>query len=277
MLEFRGISFWYDITQPPPVYKMNLRVDAHEFLAIVGISGGGKSTVLRLGCGLLQLEQANDPESGYRLEGGVYFDGAEVNAPLPMFGYVPQAFSDALIPSLNARDNVLVAVREQGISKEEEHRTDELMSTCGIIDVAHVKIRKLSGGQQQRVAICRALITGPRVLFMDEPFANLDPSLKPRMGELLHKIRQDNPLTVFLVTHDIKGALELADRVLCIRPGYAIPSYMEARQGAVDVEIIENWMRSPSDEPITASSQEPSLSGARADRPDVPGVLGGSC
>src|SRR5262249_31537595 len=119
-------------------------------------------------------------------------------------------------------------------SAEEKALATTLMSTSGIAEAAHMNILRLSGGQQQRVAICRALIKKPKILFMDEPFANLDPTLKPGIGELLRKLRQEYNLSLMIVTHDIEGALTLADRILGIKSRYSTPEYRQWQPGQAD-------------------------------------------
>jgi len=118
-----------------------------------------------------------------------------------------------------------------------------LIRETGIVDAALLNIRQLSGGQQQRVAICRALVTKPRLLFMDEPFANLDPTLKPTMDELLFRLRRRYNLSVLMVTHDIEGAVRIADEVVGVKPGYSRPFYMSWRRG-VKHEEVGAWMAS---------------------------------
>ena len=90
----------------------------------------------------------------------------------------------------------------------------------------------------------RALITEPAILFMDEPFANLDPTLKPGMATLLKKIRTSRGLTMMFVTHDICGAASLADSVVAIRRGYGYPSYREWKASEASPGTVEGWMSS---------------------------------
>lgn len=193
-------------------------------MAIVGESGGGKSTLLRLSNGLLQ-QRSNALTNKCRLEGSVSFREQILAAPHEEFGYVPQNFAAGLYPAGTAKENVLMAVSEDGISPAEMRLTDKLLDVSGLSDVAHLNVRRLSGGQQQRVAICRALVKQPAVLFMDEPFANLDSTLRPEMAGLLKSLRDTENLAVLCVTHDIEGAISLSDIVVGVKSSYGCPAY----------------------------------------------------
>ncbi|HEV7238601.1 MAG TPA: ATP-binding cassette domain-containing protein [Thermoanaerobaculia bacterium] len=243
VLRLEHASFWYDVSQPPVVFDCNMSVDASQFVAIVGQSGSGKSTLLRLSCGLLQSDLRAYPNDAARFGGKVRFDGQEVDGPTSRLGYVPQSFQAGMMPSRTARDNILLAVKEDGISELERRTAEELIRQTGIADAARLNIRQLSGGQQQRVAICRALITRPKLLFMDEPFANLDPTLKPGMNHLLQSLRAEYGLAVLMVTHDVYGAASLADVIIGVKPGYGRPSYSTWLRGSGPADI-EDWMAS---------------------------------
>lgn len=225
MLSVEKLSFWYQLSEPPIVYECDLTVNEGEFVAVVGRSGGGKTTLLRLCCGLLQLEIRENLECKYRIEGSVKFGDQLVDHPLDAFSYVPQHFREGLHPAKTAKDNILMAVLEDGISPEENALADELMAATGITDSAEMNILRLSGGQQQRVAICQALIKKPAFIFMDEPFANLDQTLRPTMQKMLDSLRKDFRFSLLCVTHDIEGAVCLADKVLKVNSQYSIPIY----------------------------------------------------
>lgn len=247
MLEVKNVKFWYQPERPPLIYDCSFSIVPREFLAIVGESGGGKTTLLHLCCGLLQAHMLQHPEYSFDLKGEVCFKQEQVEKPLPAFAYVPQRFDIGLHPMKTAEENVLMAVSEDGNSDQERDHARRLMEMCGIIDQAQINVRRLSGGQKQRVAICRALITDPAVLFMDEPFANLDFTLKPSMGKLLCSLRERYGLSLLLVTHDIEGAVALADKVLGVKQTYGIPLYKTWRTEGQDSltlrREIEEWIR----------------------------------
>lgn len=245
-LLFENVSFWYRTAEPPLAYRCCFEVPAQQFLAVVGESGGGKTTLLRLGCGLLQLEHRMAPELGYRIEGTVSYRNQCVLRPSRSFGYVPQNYASGLLPSLTARENILLAVKEHGISADELAFAEKLMTESGIIDVAHLPLRHLSGGQKQRVAICRALVTHPSVLFMDEPFASLDSGLKPEMSKLLLRLRDELGLSLMFVTHDIENAALLGDLVLGVKRTYGLPRHRlwsaRADTRCSVIRQVEDWI-----------------------------------
>jgi len=228
------------------VHQCSLEVRDREFVAVVGESGGGKTTILRLCCGLLQAELAEDIRLGHQIRGRVTFDGAEVEAPRRNFSYVPQHFREGLHPAKSTKENILLAVQESGVSAEEEAHADRLMQRCGISEAADMNVLRLSGGQQQRVAICRALIKRPAILFMDEPFANLDPTLRPGIGDLLQALRDEHGLSLLFVTHDIEGAVRLANRVVGVKNSYGPPQYRSWNPAECNPIVlrkaIEDWI-----------------------------------
>jgi ABC-type nitrate/sulfonate/bicarbonate transport system ATPase subunit len=241
------ISFWYRDSEPPVVYECNFRVPDRQFAAIVGESGGGKSTILRLACGLIQHQMNGLADRPGRMEGRVRFGDSEIREPRPEFAYVPQDFQAALIPSMTAHQNVLLAAGSDW--RRREGRCARLLEATGIGDVAHLYPRQLSGGQRQRVAICRALLTEPKMLFMDEPFANLDPTLKPEMSSLLKSLRDDEQLrSLLLVTHDIENAADLADLVIGVRRGRFIPSASRSRSPNPALPEYMTWNRPDKEE-----------------------------
>lgn len=238
-----GLSFWYRTDDAPTVYGCSFQVEPGAFVAIVGQSGSGKSTLLRLTAGLLQSQLSDQPSDTARIEGRVRYEGSAVARPLSDFAFVPQNFQAGFLPSLSARDNILLAVRSDGITSDEAAEAEMLIRDTGIVDAAMLNIKQLSGGQQQRVAICRALVTRPRMLFMDEPFANLDPTLKPTMDQLLFTLRERYHLSLLLVTHDIEGAIRIADLIVGVKPGYSRPAHTTWAKGVQRAEV-ESWMDS---------------------------------
>ena len=242
-LKVSSLAFWYRTDRAPTVYDCSFAVPPCSFVAIVGQSGSGKSTLLRLCAGLLQAQLADQPSDTARLEGVVAYDEGQVSRPLPAFGLVPQNFQAGFLPTLSAKDNILLAVKQDGIDEKEAAEAEMLIRDTGIVDAALLNIRQLSGGQQQRVAICRALVTQPRMLFMDEPFANLDPTLRPTMDQLLNRLRDRYLLSGLLVTHDIAGAVRLADFIVGVKPSYARPRYEYWERG-VTTEEVHEWMAS---------------------------------
>ena len=186
--------------------QINFSMQSGEFLALVGSSGSGKSTILRLIAGLDQPSH-----------GRVLVDGDRVTGPGPDRGMVFQKYS--LYPWLSAAENVAFGMRLQGIQPRDiRERTGYFLEVVGLRDAGAKLPRELSGGMQQRVAIARALATNPRVLLLDEPFGALDLQIRESMQDFLLQLWQRTGLTVLLITHDVEEALVLAQRIHVLAP-----------------------------------------------------------
>ncbi|QNI99940.1 ABC-type nitrate/sulfonate/bicarbonate transport system/ ATPase component [Synechococcus sp. A15-62] len=185
---------------------LSFSMKSGDFMAFVGSSGSGKSTILRLIAGLDQ------PSSG-----SITVDGNPVTGPGPDRGMVFQKYS--LYPWLNAAENVAFGMRLQRMKAAEiKERTAYFLEVVGLSDAATKLPRELSGGMQQRVAIARALATNPSILLLDEPFGALDLQIRESMQDFLLKLWQRTGLTVLLITHDVEEALVLAQRVHVLAP-----------------------------------------------------------
>ncbi len=186
-----------------------LHVGSGEFVCLVGPSGSGKSTILNLIAGLLA------PTQGRVLENGAPIDG-----PGPARAMV---FQDAaLFPWLTLRQNVEYPLQLAGASKaERRERSDELLRMVHLLRFANSHPHELSGGMRQRGAIARALATDPAVLLMDEPFAALDAQTREILQGEVERIFLETRKTVVFVTHNVREAVRLADRVVLMgtRPG----------------------------------------------------------
>ncbi len=181
---------------------VDLTVGSGEFVAIVGRSGCGKTTLLRILARLLpptrgSVEVGNEP-------------GTEV----------AMVFQDPnLFPWYSVRDNVALPLKLTGVSKVERRaRADELCRSVGLAGFETVLPRELSGGMQQRAALARALIRDPAILLMDEPFGALDALTRDTMVADLQDLHAATGATVVFVTHSIPEAIQLADRVVLLTP-----------------------------------------------------------
>ncbi len=183
---------------------VSLSVGDGEMLAIVGGSGCGKTTLLRLVAG---LDQAS--------AGRIVVDGEAITAPHPFVGI---AFQESrLLPWLTVADNVAFGIA--GLPRSErEDRVADALARVHLAEQAKRWPRELSGGQQQRVSIARALVAGPRVLLLDEPFSALDAFTRASLHEHLLALWEASRPTVVIVTHDVEEAVSLADRVVVMRP-----------------------------------------------------------
>jgi len=194
----------------PAVDGLSLDVRAGEMLALVGASGAGKTTTLRI-------------VAGYEMPdaGRVLLDGADVTALPPErrgFGVVFQ--HHALFPHLSVADNVAFGLAARGVPREaRERRVAHALANVGLDGLGARDVRALSGGEQQRVALARALVIEPRVLLLDEPLSSLDPALRVETRDDLRALIRASGVTSLLVTHDQDDAFAVADRVAVLAEG----------------------------------------------------------
>ncbi len=208
-LELSDVAFAYAATAA--VRGVSLRLEPGEFCTLLGPSGCGKTTLLRLVAGSLP------PQAGR-----ILLDGADA-AGVPMerrrIGTVYQNY--ALFPHLSALENVAFGPRVRGATRAERTRAAAgWLARVGLTDAEGSRLpRELSGGQQQRVALARALATSPRLLLLDEPFANLDAALRLTLGGELRRLHAEVGQTTLMVTHDRDEALSLSDQLGVLRGG----------------------------------------------------------
>jgi sulfonate transport system ATP-binding protein len=183
---------------------LNLEVEEGEIVAVVGGSGCGKSTFLRLAAGLDQPTR-----------GRIRLDGETITKPDPRVGIVFQ--EPRLLPWLTVEQNVGFGLADRPRA-ERERLVREVLERVGLQNYAHCWPRELSGGQAQRVAIARALAPHPKVLLLDEPFSALDAFTRASLHEHLLSLWHAFRPTLVLVTHDVEEASVLADRVLVMQP-----------------------------------------------------------
>jgi len=185
---------------------ISFEVGAGEFVSVVGPSGCGKSTLLKIIAGIL-------PPTG----GQIILDGRPVSGPSARIGVVFQ--SPVLLPWRTILDNVLLPIDVRRFSRREyEARATDLLQLVGLADFERRYPYELSGGMQQRAAICRALMTDPALLAMDEPFGALDALTRESMNLELLRIWDASRKTVFFITHSIGEAVFLSDRVIIMTP-----------------------------------------------------------
>ncbi|MFD8995715.1 ABC transporter ATP-binding protein [Streptomyces abikoensis] len=201
-----GISKAYgDVTA---VHPLDLSVPAGSFFALLGASGCGKTTTLRMIAGL------EEPTTGT-----VELGGRDVTALPPYKRPVNTVFqSYALFPHLDIYENVAFGLRRRGV-KSVRKQVDEMLDLVQLGDYARRKPQQLSGGQQQRVAVARALINHPDVLLLDEPLGALDLKLRRQMQLELKRIQTEVGITFVHVTHDQEEAMTMADTVAVMNAG----------------------------------------------------------
>ena len=191
------------------VKDVNAGIEAGEFVAILGHSGCGKSTVLSI---LAGLDQAT--------LGGVVIDGRQVTTPGPERAIVFQ--SPCLLPWLTAQQNVLLAASQGAVARsrsEARAAADHYLHLVGVDDAADQLPAQLSLGTQQCVSLARALSAEPRFLLLDEPFSMLDSLTRFELQDVLLRVWETSGKTVVMVTHDVDEALYLADRLILMTDG----------------------------------------------------------
>jgi sulfonate transport system ATP-binding protein len=224
---------------------VNLTVAPGEFVAVVGKSGGGKSTLLRLLAGL-DTPSAGQVWVDERPVAGVHRDTRVV-------------FQDArLLPWRRVRANV-----QLGLPATHRHHADEALRWVGLADKANEWPSRLSGGQRQRVALARALVWRPRLLLMDEPLGALDALTRLEMQRLIERLWLERGFTTLLVTHDISEAIALADRVVLLEDGrltmdvvvdLARPRQRDARFGELEQSVLDRILGADSPPRVHAVS-----------------------
>ncbi len=230
LLQLAAVDKTYGGRQGPvhALAAANLEVRKGEFVSLLGPSGCGKSTLLMMIAGLER------PTSG-----SIAFHGSAVAGPRGDIGII---FQDAtLLPWKTALDNVLFPVRIlRRPSTADRDRARELLAMVGLSEFERHKPAQLSGGMRQRVAICRALINDPDILLMDEPFSALDAITRDEMNVQLAELMERTEKTVIFVTHSIREAAFLSDRVIVMggRPsGILLDEAMPfARPRTLDLE-----------------------------------------
>ncbi|MDR3376655.1 MAG: ABC transporter ATP-binding protein [Ancalomicrobiaceae bacterium] len=190
---------------------ISLDVAEGAFVALLGPSGCGKSTLLRLVAGL-------DAPSAGTISWPV--DAAAARSGRPDIGFVFQ--EPTLMPWASVTDNVRLPLRLKRVSSADgETAVREAIERVGLADFAAARPDELSGGMKMRVSIARALVTRPRVLLLDEPFASLDEITRVRLNDDLLDLWRDGGFTILFVTHSVHESVFLAGRivVLAARPG----------------------------------------------------------
>jgi len=194
---------------------INLTVDLHQVVCLIGASGSGKSTLLRCVNLLEVVDEGTIVVDGETITNG----GADVNALRRKIGIVFQAFN--LFPHMTVMQNITLAPRKaRGLSKAEAHsQAQELLRRIGLLDKADEYPDRLSGGQQQRVAIARALAMNPTLMLLDEITSALDPQLVAEVLSLVRSLTEEMGMTMIIATHEMSFAREVADKVCFLDGG----------------------------------------------------------
>ena len=220
-LELRGVAKSYGTGDNAThvLRNINLKVEKGEFVAIVGYSGAGKTTLMSLLSGLLTPDR-----------GDIVLNGKPMSGPGPDRGVVFQNYS--LLPWLNAYDNIMLAVNQvfQTWSAEQKRaHVDKFLHMVKLTAAAKKRPHELSGGMRQRVSVARALATNPEILLMDEPLGALDALTRATLQDEIEKIWRENRTTAVLITNDVDEGILLADRIIPLSAGPAATLGPEVR------------------------------------------------
>lgn len=207
ILEIKSINRTYKDEEKivEALKDINFSIGKGEFVSIIGSSGCGKTTLLRLIAGLDKAQS-----------GEILLHGKKITAPDPKRGYVFQQGS--LFEWLTVEKNIAAGLKARHVYQENKHKVGEFIELIGLKGFEKAFPHQISGGMAQRVAIARALINDPEVLLLDEPMGALDSFTRADIQDKLLEIRKTNNATMILVTHDIDEALYLSDRIIIMTP-----------------------------------------------------------
>ena len=204
------------------IYDMDLTIKKGEFVFLIGETGCGKSTLIKM------LYREEKPTKGKIIVGGINvakLRNSKVYKLRRKIGVVFQNFQ--LLPKLTAYENVAFALEVLGLPKDEIHKkVVKVLDLVGLKNKAKHYPTQLSGGEQQRVAIARAIVNGPKLLICDEPTGNLDPKKSMEIMEVLEAINKLGT-TVVMVTHDIEIVKQMNKRVILLNSGRVVKDYEE--------------------------------------------------
>lgn len=214
-IEIEGLCFRYPKAPKAVIEDFSLTIEQGEVICILGESGGGKSTVLRLVAGL------EVPSKGRIRINDITIVDESVFVQPEKRG-VGMVFQDyALFPHMTVAENIRFGLSKMS-NKEKDYRITQMLDLVSLGDYKKRYPYELSGGQQQRVAIARTLAPKPSLLLLDEPFSNLDAHLRGKIREEIKIILRQTNITVIFVTHDEEDAKSMADRVVILKEGKII-------------------------------------------------------
>lgn len=229
MITFENIRKSFDGQEV--IKGINFTINEGELVAIIGLSGSGKTTTLKM------INRLIEPSSGaIKINGKNILDENLIKLRRNM-GYVIQ--STGLFPHMTIRDNIQIIARQEAIDEKEiDEKTNELMDLVGLErDMLDRYPGELSGGQQQRVGFARAFLLDPEIVLMDEPFSALDPITRTALQDELLHIQEEIKKTIVFVTHDMSEAIKMADRICIMDQGHI-----------VQYDTPENILKNPANE-----------------------------
>src|SRR3954447_9168499 len=212
LLEARNLQKWYGRRQV--VKGVDFDVEPGEIVGLLGPNGAGKTTSFRMTVGLIDADG-----------GRVMFDGKDVTR-LPMYqraragmGYLAQ--DSSVFKQLSVQDNLMAILEtRKGMNRRARKlRQDELLSQFGLTHIRATKANRVSGGERRRLEIARCLITEPKLILLDEPFAGIDPKTVGEIQDAIRDLAEVHNLGILLTDHQFRETLEVTDRTYVIREG----------------------------------------------------------
>ncbi len=225
MIEFIDVEKTYS-NNVKALQNINLKIDKGEFVAVIGLSGAGKSTFIRC------INRMHDITNGEIVVDGVKvgaLKGMQIRAFRKRIGMIFQSFN--LVTRTTVLKNVLVSFvpelsfwrKVTGLfTKQQKIKALTALDQVGILDKAYVRVDQLSGGQQQRVALARTLAQNPDIILADEPIASLDPVTSKQVMDDFKRINQEMNISLIMNIHHVEMALEYAERIIGVREGQIV-------------------------------------------------------
>ena len=237
IIEMNKVNTVYEGEKIPSLLGISLSVNQGEFVCIIGPNGAGKTTLLETLNGLLPHTEGHIRIMGKDIRKRGIFLRKKI-------GYVPQEFTvDSLSPFL-VKDIVLMGRYGQigllkNISRNDHLLVDESLKTMGIDELKYRPIGKLSGGQLQKVMLARVLAKKPTILFLDEPFSNLDYHTTYRVARQISSFHEENHLTTLMVIHDLNSLPERCNRIILLEEGRIVKDDIPEKVLTEDLLEIE--------------------------------------
>ena len=221
LIRIRDVRKTYK-TGTTAIYDLDLTIKKGEFVFVIGSTGCGKSTLIKM------LYREEKPSSGKILVGGLDVGKIKNRKTYKLRRKIGVVFQDYhLLPNSTAYENVAFALEVLGLPKSEIHtKVMKVLDLVGLKSKAKQYPNHLSGGEQQRVAIARAIVNGPKILICDEPTGNLDPKTSMEIMDVLKAINELGT-TVIMVTHDIDIVSKLKKRTILLDSGRIVKDYKE--------------------------------------------------
>jgi len=211
LLEVRELKKWYG--KRPVVNGVSFEVNQGEVVGLLGPNGAGKTTSFRMTIGLIDADG-----------GSVEFDGKNVTR-LPMYlrarsgmGYLAQ--DSSVFKQLSVEDNLMAILETRPLNRKQRRaRQDELLDQFGLTKIRRTKANRVSGGERRRLEIARSLITEPKLILLDEPFAGIDPKTVAEIQDSIRGLVEQHNIGILLTDHQFRETLEVTDRCYLIREG----------------------------------------------------------